>query len=42
VAEDFGGIFTGDGTDPNSGLLLVLLAAVYWPLTAVGRRSSQT
>jgi hypothetical protein len=34
VAEAFGGIFTGEGTDPNSGLLLVLLAACYWPFAA--------
>lgn len=32
VAENFGEIFTGHGTDPNSGLLLVLLAALFWPL----------
>jgi hypothetical protein len=32
VGQDFGGIFTGSGTDPNSGPLLVLLAAAYWPL----------
>ena len=31
VAEGFGGIFTGTGTDPNTGLLLILLAACYWP-----------
>lgn len=31
VAENFGGIFTGQGTDPNSGLLVMLLAAAYWP-----------
>jgi hypothetical protein len=30
-AEGFGGIFTGQGTDPNSGPLLVLLAACFWP-----------
>ena len=30
VAEGFGGIFTGQGTDPNTGPLLVLLAACYW------------
>ena len=34
AGEDFGGIFTGQGTDPNSGPLLVLLAAAYWPLRA--------
>jgi hypothetical protein len=31
IAEGLGGIFTGQGTDPNSGLLLILLAACYWP-----------
>jgi hypothetical protein len=31
VAEGFGGILTGEGTDPNTGPLLVLLAACYWP-----------
>jgi hypothetical protein len=31
IAEGFGGIFTGQGTDPNSGPLLVLLAACFWP-----------
>ncbi len=32
VGENFGGILTGTGTDPNSGPLLMLLAAAYWPL----------
>jgi hypothetical protein len=32
VMQDFGAIFTGQGTDPNSGLLLVVLAAAFWPL----------
>jgi hypothetical protein len=31
IAEGFGGIFTGHGTDPNSGPLLILLAACFWP-----------
>ncbi|MGB7795293.1 MAG: hypothetical protein WBL53_03385 [Pseudonocardiaceae bacterium] len=31
VGEDLGGIFTGQGTDPNSGPLLILLAIAYWP-----------
>jgi hypothetical protein len=30
--EDFGEIFTGRATDPNSGLLLIVLAAAFWPL----------
>lgn len=33
IGENFGGIFTGQGTDPNSGPLLILLAAAYWPYT---------
>ena len=37
VGEDFGGMLTGQGTDPSTGPLLVLLAAAFWPL----RRSSQ-
>jgi hypothetical protein len=32
--ENFGAIFTGSATDPNSGLLLVLLAVAYWPARA--------
>jgi hypothetical protein len=31
IAEGLGGILTGQGTDPNSGLVLVLLAACFWP-----------
>jgi hypothetical protein len=31
IAEGFGGIFTGQGTDPNTGLVLIVLAASYWP-----------
>ncbi|MBV9013669.1 MAG: hypothetical protein JO272_16795 [Pseudonocardiales bacterium] len=34
VGEAFGGVFTGQGTDPNTGPLLALLAAAYWPLPA--------
>lgn len=30
--ENFGLLFTGTATDPNSGPLLVLFALVYWPL----------
>jgi hypothetical protein len=39
VGEDFGELFTGTATDPNTGPLLCLLAAAYWP-TAVGSRFS--
>ena len=31
LAEGLGGVFTGAGTDPNSGPLLVLLAVAFWP-----------
>jgi uncharacterized membrane protein (UPF0136 family) len=34
AGEDFGGVLTGHATDPNSGLLLVLLAAAFWPRRA--------
>lgn len=34
LAEGLGGILTGQGTDPNTGLLLILLAACYWPWQA--------
>jgi hypothetical protein len=32
AGENFGGLFTGAATDPSSGLVLVLLAAAYWPV----------
>jgi hypothetical protein len=32
VGENFGMIFAGGATDPNSGPLLALLALTYWPL----------
>jgi len=31
AAEGFGGIATGQATDPNTGPLLILLAACFWP-----------
>jgi hypothetical protein len=31
LCQAFGGVFTGSGTDPGSGPVLVLLAACYWP-----------
>ncbi len=33
--EAFGTILAGGATDPNSGLLLILLSAAYWPARAV-------
>jgi hypothetical protein len=38
IAEGLGGIFTGQGTDPNTGPLLMLLAACFWPRPAVRGR----
>jgi hypothetical protein len=32
VSQDFGTIFTGHATDPNTGLPLMLLASCYWPI----------
>jgi hypothetical protein len=34
IAEGLGGIFTGQGTDPSTGPLLILLAASFWPRLA--------
>jgi hypothetical protein len=34
VGENFGEIPAGTATDPNTGPLLILLAAAYWPLPA--------
>jgi hypothetical protein len=31
IAEGLGAIFTGQGTDPSTGPLLILLAACFWP-----------
>lgn len=36
VGEDFGGILSGSGTDPNSGPLLLLLILAYWPRGSAG------
>jgi hypothetical protein len=32
IAEALGEVFTGTGTDPNTGPLLALLAVAYWPV----------
>ena len=31
LGENFGAILTGQGTDPSTGLVLMLLAAAFWP-----------
>lgn len=33
AVENVGGILAGSATDPNSGLLVILLALIYWPST---------
>jgi hypothetical protein len=38
LAQGLGGIFTGSGTDPNTGPLLALLALAFWP----GPRGGET
>ncbi|MGO9294225.1 MAG: hypothetical protein ACLP52_10180 [Streptosporangiaceae bacterium] len=38
LGENFGGILTGQGTDPNTGPLLILLAAAFWPVREAVRR----
>lgn len=40
LVEDFGTIFTGRATDPNTGPLLVLLALAFLPPRLRGRKSS--
>ena len=37
IGENFGGILTGQATDPNTGPLLVLVTLAYWPLAGSGR-----
>lgn len=34
LGQGLGGLFTGTASDPNTGLVFVLLAAAVWPLTA--------
>ena len=33
LGENFGALLTGRGTDPNTGLILLLVAAAFWPLS---------
>jgi hypothetical protein len=41
LAQGFGGILTGQGTDPNTGPLLILLAAAFWPLAGARRKPAE-
>lgn len=38
VAQDFGELLTGQATDPNSGPLLIVIAAAFWPVAGMARR----
>jgi hypothetical protein len=40
AVQNFGGILAGGATDPNSGLLVIILALTYWPLTSRRARPS--
>ena len=42
VGEAFGVILAGGATDPNSGLLLILLALTYWPTRTAVRAPART
>jgi hypothetical protein len=41
VGENLGGMLTGMATDPNTGPLLILLAAAYWPRPRAPHRDSE-
>lgn len=38
AGEHFGALLSGSATDPNSGPLLILLAAAFWPARAAARQ----
>jgi hypothetical protein len=40
VGEALGGLFSGQGTDVNSGPLLALLALLYWPMSGRSREGA--
>jgi len=33
AVQNFGGVLAGGATDPNSGLLVIILALLYWPVS---------
>jgi hypothetical protein len=41
LGQALGQIMTGHGTDPNTGPLLILLAAAYWPVAERSRRPAR-
>ncbi len=42
TAQALGGLFGGQGTDPNTGPLLIVLAVAYWPLARPDGATSAT
>jgi hypothetical protein len=42
IGQDLGGIATGQGTDPGTGPLLILLAAACWPYRAAAPAPAET
>jgi hypothetical protein len=42
AVQNVGGILAGGATDPNSGLLVILVALVYWPLTTARAGCSES
>jgi hypothetical protein len=40
AVQDIGGILAGSATDPNSGLLVILMALTYWPLATARTAAS--
>ncbi len=42
AVQNFGGILAGGATDPNSGLLVILLALIYWPLATTRITANRT
>ena len=41
AVQNFGGILAGGATDPNSGLLVIVLALTYWPMTTSQSRTGR-
>jgi hypothetical protein len=41
AVQNLGGILAGGATDPNSGLLVIVLALIYWPLSPTGTAADE-
>lgn len=42
AVQNFGGILAGGATDPNSGPLVILLALIYWPVSAASTSTEES